>query len=115
MPDSRLLGVALFLGLLALSSCGASPASSDDDSVSEFDNKTSRAASLSMTCSGCHSEQSSAVVSLKGYDADAIRESLMRYKSESDGTTVMHRLARGYSDQDIEVIAMYLGDKRVDE
>jgi cytochrome c553 len=30
------------------------------------------------------------------------------YKSETSGTTVMHRLARGYTDEDIALIAAYL-------
>lgn len=30
------------------------------------------------------------------------------YKTEESGTTVMHRLARGYTDEDIALIAAYL-------
>ena len=34
---------------------------------------------------------------------------LYRAQSETDGTTVMHRLMRGYSDEEIELISAYLG------
>jgi len=65
-----------------------------------------------LACAGCHSETSTAVVSLDGYGAEALRDSLLRYKAETDGTTVMHRLARGYSDADIELLANYFDQDR---
>lgn len=66
---------------------------------------TDRSISLAMACSGCHSAQSEAMVSLEGYGRSAMRDTLLRYRSETEGTTVMHRLARGYSEQDINLLA----------
>ena len=67
------------------------------------------AASLSLSCTGCHSDKTGAIVSLTPYSEMALRESLTRYKSETDGSTVMHRLARGYTDDEIASISAYLG------
>ena len=63
-----------------------------------------------MACGGCHSPNSRAFVALDGYDADAMRTALRIYKEEADGTTVMHRLARGYSDEDIDLLAAYFAE-----
>ena len=68
-----------------------------------------RPASLALTCGGCHSAGGDAIKSIDGYTAEAIRTALERYKLESEGTTVMHRLVRGYSDADIQDISAYLG------
>ncbi|MEO1322925.1 MAG: hypothetical protein AAFV59_07960 [Pseudomonadota bacterium] len=66
-------------------------------------------AMLVLSCSGCHSARNGAIASLAPYTEDMLRATLIRYKSESDGTTVMHRLARGYSDEEIDLIAEHLG------
>ena len=34
---------------------------------------------------------------------------LSDYRNDAEGTTVMHRLMRGYSEADIEAISAYLG------
>lgn len=64
---------------------------------------------LSVACSGCHSERPGAIASLVSYDEANLQARLTQYKTETEGTTVMHRLARGYSDQDIALISAYLG------
>lgn len=74
----------------------------------------SRAAGLALTCGGCHAPGGQAVKDIEGYTSDAIRTALSRYKLETDGTTVMHRLVRGYSDDDIVQISDYLGHKKGD-
>ena len=66
---------------------------------------------LSTACSGCHSDLGGAIASLSTLSEAALIESLIRYKTEADGTTVMHRLARGYSDEEIALIAAYLGQQ----
>jgi len=59
---------------------------------------------LVQACSGCHSADNRVISNLKDWSDREISEALLRYKTE-DGTTVMHRLARGYSIEDIETIA----------
>jgi len=67
---------------------------------------------LAAACSGCHAgpanEATEGIVSLDGRDAETIAALFLRYKTETDGGTVMHRLARGYSDEEIAAIAAYL-------
>ncbi len=72
----------------------------------------SRAASLAASCSGCHAGQSKGIPSLDDLDAAAIADTLLTYKTDEAGTTVMHRLARGYTQQEIDQIAAYLQSER---
>lgn len=71
----------------------------------------SEARVLAEACSGCHLDSGQAIASLDGLSADAIAASMRRYKSE-DGSTVMHRMAKGYSDDQILAIAEYLETQR---
>jgi len=95
---------------LCLAACGngAEPAPADDAATLVSQDVLSRASTLAMACSGCHSDGQVGMAKISGLTQDALRESLLTYKAETDGTTVMHRLARGYSDQDIADIAAYL-------
>ena len=67
----------------------------------------SKAATLSVSCSGCHSD-GDMVMALTGWSEAALRERLTSYQT-TDGDSVMHRYARGLSDEDITLIAGYLG------
>ena len=69
---------------------------------------TGRVASLAAACSGCHAGPAKGIVSLKGMDAETMSAALMAYKADAKGGTVMHRLARGYSDEEVKAIAAYL-------
>ena len=51
----------------------------------------------------------SSIPSYDGASKEALLETLTLYNSESDGQTVMHRLMRGYSDDEIALIVDYLG------
>ncbi|MEM9180689.1 MAG: hypothetical protein AAGA89_13305 [Pseudomonadota bacterium] len=98
--------VCASLGGLALAACGGSNLDETNDDAVEA--QTGSAAALVMACSGCHSSSNGAIASLDLYEADLLREAMIRYKSETDGTTVMHRIARGYSDQEIDLITSEL-------
>lgn len=67
-----------------------------------------RAATLAAACSGCHAKEGGAIVGLDTGSAGDIRASLMTYKADAAGTSVMHRIARGYSETEIRMIAAYL-------
>ncbi|MEL6210162.1 MAG: c-type cytochrome [Pseudomonadota bacterium] len=66
---------------------------------------------MAASCSGCHRAPGSgdAIPSIEGWDAAALQASLTSYKADPDGTGVMHRIARGYSVDEIADIADYLG------
>lgn len=104
-------GRQVLIGVLtgvALGACNPSAGGPEKNSAAP---DLSRAVALSAACSGCHSNTDGAIVSLSAFSETALRQSLSRYKSEATGTTVMHRLARGYSDEDIALISEYLGQK----
>ena len=95
---------AALFGVLVIASLGASV-------VQASDALTSPAALLSASCTGCHTTQQDsdhAIPSLDGYSADDLRTALIAFR-EDDNATVMNRIARGYTDADIDVIAAYLG------
>lgn len=95
---------AATLSLLALGTFGIPESRADDP-----DDGIGRAASLAAACSGCHAGPAEGIVSLEGRDAETIVASLLAYKAETGDSTVMHRLARGYSDEEVRAIAAYLG------
>ena len=87
---------------------GCSPADTHDKAASSNNDALSNAATLSATCSGCHASGGSAITDLASLSRKEIEASLLRYKADTAGTTVMHRLARGYSKQDLRLIADYI-------
>lgn len=96
------------LGLISLGACGGEP-SAPNRSVQNLDaNQIGVGASLSAACAGCHSHSSGAIVSLADYSEAHLIERLNWYKTDVSGTTVMHRLARGYTEADIASIARHL-------
>ncbi|MEL6664111.1 MAG: cytochrome c, class I, partial [Pseudomonadota bacterium] len=71
-------------------------------------------ASLAASCSGCHMESGGAIASLSGLTAEELQARLVAYKTE-DGATVMHRLARGYTTEQIASVSSYLADQQAAE
>ena len=93
------LFVACYLGSLALAGSAQPPT---EDALGE-------AALLASTCSGCHGKQpDSAIASLHGRSAAEIADAFLSYKNNADGPSAMHRMARGYTDEQIQLIADYL-------
>jgi len=107
---SPLLRLSLLpLSLLGLAACGQAPSLGEQLATDNKVELLSQGALLAATCSGCHSDQAGAMASLNTYTEPMLIEAMGRYKSEREGTTVMHRLARGYSDDDILALSAYLG------
>ncbi len=70
------------------------------------------AALLASVCSGCHGGgHSSAIKSLEGRSAADLTQELLRYKTAADGASAMHRMARGYSDEQIRLIAAHIAGR----
>ncbi len=73
--------------------------------------------SLAATCANCHgtngkAQDGSAVVSLAGLPKDYIVAQMTAFKSGTRPATVMHQLAKGYSDAQIEQIAGYFAAQK---
>ena len=109
MPKILHRFVCTSFSVLALTACGGSGANEMSENETKALSALSSEAVLVLSCSGCHSQTNGAIASLATYSEDAMRETLLRYKAEADGTTVMHRLARGYTDIEIELISKQLG------
>ena len=101
----RVLAPIVFL----LSAC-TGPARNADYNQELDTASISQAASLSSVCTGCHGADQSneGIVSLQGYSALRISVLFRKYKNDPNGPTAMHRMARGYSDEEIKMIATYL-------
>ncbi|RIJ18315.1 hypothetical protein D1227_00480 [Henriciella mobilis] len=107
----RWLAAALMGAVAGLSACapdGAGPVEEKDAAALAVPGRT---AQLALACSGCHGPSGGAIVSLEGYSKAELSTALTLYKSDEDGTTVMNRLMRGYSAEDIEAISTYLADE----
>lgn len=75
------------------------------------------ARNLAATCANCHGTQGRAVDSasvpgLAGMPASYIVEQMKAFKAGTRPATVMHQLAKGYSDAQIEAIAGYFAAQK---
>ncbi len=104
MTARSLRGFFAILSAVGLAACGANSANEAMPPATDLD----RSATLAATCSGCHAGPETAMISLDGLSKEVLSDAMHRYKSELDGTTVMHRLARGYTDADIDAVSTYL-------
>ncbi|MEO1029523.1 MAG: hypothetical protein AAFX02_10765 [Pseudomonadota bacterium] len=92
-----------------LAACGGTNSLSQDelDALAES-YEDPRAASLALVCSGCHGEGNERLVSLSGLSSNYIEAKLVSYRDPEAGDTAMHRVARAYSEDDIERISKFL-------
>lgn len=67
-------------------------------------------AALSATCAGCHSAGAPDMPDISDWSSEQIAESLTAFR-DLDGETVMHRLSKGFSDEDIAAISKQWGVK----
>ena len=73
--------------------------------------------SLAATCANCHGTAGQAVagsanVSLAGLDKDYLVTQMKAFKSGARPATVMHQLAKGYSDAQIDTMAAYFAAQK---
>jgi cytochrome subunit of sulfide dehydrogenase len=95
---SRILGLVALLLCLPCIALAADP----------------RAALLADSCAACHGpdgQSPGAMPPLHGRSADFLAQRLKEFKTDQRPGTVMNRLAKGYSDEEIALIATYLGTK----
>lgn len=99
----------LLSGLMGLAASGATQA--QDTQAQRLYNQ-----SLAATCANCHGTNG---VSVPGVTVPMINqltesvmyERLMEYKSGKRTGTIMHQLAKGYTDEQLKTIASVLGKK----
>ncbi len=67
---------------------------------------------LSVSCAGCHGpdgKSPGSIPSIAGKSADTIEAALKEFRSGQRESTVMGRHAKGYTDEEIKLIAVYFG------
>ena len=70
---------------------------------------------LSITCAGCHGtdgKSSGAIPSIAGKSSDYINKAMLDYRDGKRPSTVMERHAKGYSNEEIKLIADYFASKK---
>ncbi len=71
--------------------------------------------SLAASCSACHGTNGVAqagMVGLAGQPKATLLKSMQDFKSGARPATIMHQLAKGYSDQQIEELAGYFAAQK---
>ena len=69
-------------------------------------------AMLANTCAGCHGTDGASVgpsPTIAGLEEEYFVDVMMQYKSGERWSTIMDRIAQGYTDEEIEAIASYYG------
>lgn len=71
---------------------------------------------LAATCAACHGTNGvttgGALPSLAGQPKDAIIANMKAFKAGTRPATIMHQLAKGYTDEQIELIAAYFAAQK---
>jgi len=73
-----------------------------------------RGAMLSNSCAGCHGtggHSPGSIPTIAGKSADFIETALKEYRAGTREATVMDRHAKGYSDEEIKLIAEFFAGK----
>jgi cytochrome c553 len=101
---SRVLYLFAVLSLLA----AGGPAAAQDDTL---------ARNLVATCANCHGTnghalKGSGMEALAGADAAKMLQKLHEFKSGVRPATVMQQIVKGYTDEEIELIAGYLARQK---
>ncbi len=105
-PTAALLGLTLFAWTL----CSAGTAIA-------VDQQTLYTQSLAATCANCHGTQGKgvsdgSVPGLAGLKADYIEAQMKAFKSGERQATIMHQLSKGYSDEQIRLLAAYFASQK---
>lgn len=73
------------------------------------------ARSLAANCTGCHGpsgNSSGAIPTIAGLERGYIVAAMQEFKAGTRQATVMHQHAKGYTDQEIEILAEYFSQQK---
>ncbi len=97
--------IAVFTTLASVLFCQSITRAADDV-------KITRASLLTQPCFACHGANGTStglpIPSLMGLSAESLSASLLAFKKGERPATLMTRIAKGYSDEDLKLIANYI-------
>lgn len=70
---------------------------------------------VGITCNGCHGPDGvsqGSIPSIKGLPADHLEKSMLDFKSGARPATIMGRIAKGYTDEQLKAVAKYFADMK---
>lgn len=70
---------------------------------------------IAFTCNGCHGTDGvskGAIPSVKGLPAAYLEQAMKDFKADKRPATIMNRLAKGYSDEELAAVAKFYGDMK---
>jgi cytochrome c553 len=70
---------------------------------------------LALSCAACHGtdgKSPGAIPTLAGRPAKELKDALVGFKAGTRPATVMNRLAKGYTDQEIDALADYFSKRK---
>jgi cytochrome subunit of sulfide dehydrogenase len=106
LKKRRNLMVARSLALLvSLAAVSATAAAADPN----------QARDLAATCASCHGTNGKSVGGMEPLDGEKkqkIIDKINEYKSGAKPATIMHQIAKGYTDQQMELIADYFSQQK---
>jgi len=105
---------AHLVAALCATACLAAPAAARDKAPAGAEQLTP-ASLLAASCAACHGTQGRSVTGtpvLAGMARDQLVTSLKEFQNGSRKATVMHRHAKGYTDQEIELLADYFAAQK---
>lgn len=73
------------------------------------------ARNLAATCANCHGTDGKAQgpsIALAGYPADRLINTLKEFKEGKRTATIMHQIAKGYTDEQVRLIASYFAAQK---
>ena len=78
-----------------------------------FGQSASLGRDLAATCTHCHgTDGRSASIGLAGVAKDQIVQKMKEFKAGSRPATLMHQLSKGYTEQQVELIAEYFSKQQ---
>ncbi|WP_455223287.1 c-type cytochrome [Kaarinaea lacus] len=79
--------------------------------------ETPSATMLAYTCAGCHGTNGSSVgpasPTIAGMSADYFIETMLAYKNATRPSTIMTRIAKGYTDEEIQLMADFFSNQPI--
>ena len=73
---------------------------------------------LALSCASCHGTDGAspdAIPRIKGRSAEYIEKAMLQFKAGERPATVMNRIAKGYTDEEIKLLSAYLGNQSASE